>query len=362
MPRAVARPPSVAAIALAAAVLLSLALLVAFAPARRAQAVTARLSLDAPLPDTVPPGTVLTVGDPVAEWVFKHNRWESRLPFKIKWVRISGGPEVTEAFHARALDVGMGANVPPLHATWVGLPVRIVGVRARRDPVAHPAFFWGISPHAAIRSLADLKGRKIAFSPSQVQGQIVIQTLQAEGLTTADVTLVELPSSIGGDVYTNALASGVVDAAPIGAGIVAERYVRKFGAQGARLIRHEGFRDDLINAFVPVHVLEDPAKAAALKHYIRWWIRAQTWIRDNPEALAKGYYAGDQGLPIADARMIVASGGKIDVMQNWDAAIAYQQHAIDLLAPAFKRAPFAAAPLFDRRFEALATAPHRSRT
>lgn len=61
-------------------------------------------------------------------------------PFKVKWAQITGAPEVTEAFRAYALDVG--ANVPPIHAVWVGLPVKI-----------------------------------IAFSPSQ--HQVVLQTLRA---------------------------------------------------------------------------------------------------------------------------------------------------------------------------------------
>ncbi|WP_315760255.1 ABC transporter substrate-binding protein [Sphingomonas sp. Y38-1Y] len=341
-------------IGLALFVILSIALLIAFAPAGRDTARAAGLSLLAPLPDAVPPGTTLIVGDPVTEWIFSHNGWEAELPFAIKWARITGGPDVTEAFHARALDVGMGANVPPLHAHWVGLPVRIVAVRGRADPVATPAFVWATSPKAGVTALSDLKGKRIAFSPSQVQGQIVIQTLRSLGLTTKDVTLVELPSSVGGDVYTSALSSGIVDAAPIGGGIVAERYLRKFGDAGARVLRHPPFRDDLITAFVPVHVLEDPAKAAALRHYVRWWGRAQAWAAAHPAELARGYYEGDQGLSPADARMVVAAAGTPVVPAEWREAAAYQQAAIDLLAPQFGRERFDAATLFDRRFEPLA--------
>lgn len=354
MSYAIRQRPSKGAIGLTLFVALSLALLIVFAPARRDAARAAGLPLSAPLPATVPPGTTLIVGDPVTEWIFKHNGWEKKLPFRIDWVRITGGPEVTEAFHARALDVGMGANVPPLHATWVGLPVRIIATRERADPAATPAFVWALAPRAGIKELADLKGKRIAFSPSQVQGQIVIQTLKAEGLSTKDVTLVELPSSIGGDVYTSALASGIVDAAPIGGGIVAERYLRKFGKDGARILRHQGFRDDLITAFSPVEVLENPAKAAALRHYVFWWGKAQAWAAAHPDELARGYYAGDQGLPASDARLVVGAAGRPVIAPDWKGASAYQQQAIDLLAPQFGRQRFSAASLFDRRFERLA--------
>ena len=339
-------------IILAAFVAATLGLLVLFAPSRAAKA--GGLALTAELPGTVPKGTVLTVGDPVTQWVVKHEGWDKDLPFTIKWVQITGGPDVTEAFHARALDVGLGANVPPIHAVWVGLPVKIIAAAYRQNPLTHPAFVLGIAPGAHIRSIADLRGKRIAISPSQVQGQIVLETLQAAGLTKRDVTLVEMPSSIGGDVYTSALASNAVDMAPIGGGIVAERYLRKFGGDGATILNHPDFRDDPVFAYVPVEVLQDPAKAAALRQFALLWGRVQAWKLAHPEELARGYYVGEQGLSLEDARLIVGAAGKPDVPARWAHAIRYEQTAIDLLGPELGHARFDAAGLFDPRFEDLA--------
>lgn len=344
---------------LAAFVAVSIAALFAFAPDRHgisAATPPGGLPLSAALPDEVGKDTVLTVGDPVTQWVFEHNGWDKQLPFTIKWAEITGGPGVTEAFHAGALDVGVGANIPPIHATWVGLPVRIIAVRQRRDPLQHPAYVLGIAPNARINSLQDLKGKRIAFSPSQVQGQIVIQTLQAIGLTPKDVTLVELPSSIGGDVYTSALASNAVDVAPLGGGIVAERYLRKYRAAGAKTLRHPPFRDDLGISYVPVSALHDPAKAAALAIYARWWVKAQQWRQTHKVELAKGYYQQHQGLPLKDAELIVAAEGDIELPADWNDARRYQQEAIDLMAAETGRPRFDAADLFDPRFERLVTA------
>ncbi len=354
MPRA-ARSTPWGLIGLVVVVAVTIGLLVVFAPNRGAKA-AGGLALTAALPDKVPPGTVLTIGDPVTEWVVRHNGWDKALPFTIKWVRITGGPEVTEAFHARALDVGLGANIPPIHAAWVGLPVKIIAFRYRVAPFDHPAWTFGIAPGANIRTIADFRGKRIAFSPSQVQSQVVLQTLAAAGIKPSEVTLVELPSSIGGDVYTSALASNEVDVAPLGGGIVAERYLRKFGDRGARVLSHPPFRDDAVLAYVPQDVLADPAKAAALRQFAELWGRAQRWIADHPDELARGYYAGDQGLPLADARLIVDAAGKPDVPASWDGAISYQQAAIDLLAPQLSHPRFDASDLFDRRFETLAAA------
>jgi len=340
---------------LAAFVIVSIALLVAFAPAWRGGAAERRLDLSRPLPDHVPPGTVLRVGDPVMQWVFEHNGWDKKLPFTIEWAQITGGPDVTEAFHAGALDVGLGASVPPIHASWTGIPVRIVAFRDYADPAHRPAWVFGIAPKANIHSIQDFKGKRIAFSPSQVQAVVVLQTLKAAGLKPADVQLVELPSSIGGDVYTNALASGEVDVAPLGAGIVAERYIRKFGRDGARLLKHPPFRDDALFAYVPETVLADPAKAAALKSYIHYLGLAQAWINAHPDEVARGYYGEHQGLPIEDGRLIVAATtGNLDVPRDWSRARNVEQAAIDLLGAQTGHPRLNAADLFDPRFQTIA--------
>jgi len=354
MPRAAPRSRN-GPIGLAAFVFVSIALLVGFAPAMRGGAAESRLDLSRPLPDHVPPGTVLRVGDPISQWVFEYKGWEKRLPFKIEWAQITGGPDVTEALHAGALDVGLGASVPPIHAIWTGIPVRIVAFRDYADPGQRQAFVFGIAPKANIRTIADFKGKRIAFSPSQVQAVVVLQTLKAAGLKPTDVTLVELPSSIGGDVYTNALASNEVDVAPLGGGIVAERYIRKFGRDGARLIKHPPFRDDAVFAYVPETALADPAKAAALKIFVHYWGLAQAWINQHPEEFARGYYGLHQGLPIGDGRLIVATTtGNLRVPDDWSRAREVEQAAIDMLGPQTGRPRLDAANLFDPRFRTIA--------
>jgi sulfonate transport system substrate-binding protein len=336
-------------------VAVSVALLFVLAPARRPKAAPAGvLSLDAPLPAKIPPGVVLRVGDPVNKWIFQHLGWDKALPFRIEWAEITGGPGVTEAFHAGALDVGYGANVPPIHAKWSGIPVRIVGFGQFPQGVAKALYVFGIAPGSHIRSLQDLRGKRIAFSRSQVQAQIVLETLKAEGIDQKDVSLIELPSSIGGDVYTNSLASDEVDAAPLGAGLVAHHYITKFGDRGATLLAHPPFRDSGLVLFVPESVLADPGKAAALRLYVEYWGRAFAWANAHPEELARGYYAGVRGLPIEDARLQVQALGPIAIPDHWGDAVDFEQKAIDILGPATGRPRFDAASLFDRRFEAVA--------
>lgn len=324
-------------------------------PERHVRPAKGELALDAPLPARVPPGTRLVVGDPVTEAVLKQTGWDRDLPFQLQWAQIAGGPAVTEAFHAKVLDVGSGADMPPIHATWVGMPVKIVAVRLRKDPQTHPMYVLAVSPKAHIASLADLRGKRIAYSPGQAHGEVVIRTLISQGLTPKDVTLVELPSS-SADTYVNALVSGAVDVAPIGAGAAEKHYLERFAASGAKVLAHGPARDDFLCLFVRQETLQDPAKAAALRAYIQLWGRVQAWMNAHPDAWAKAYFVDDQHLSEDDARYSAKAYGEAELPARWDEAIALQQDTIDLMARANHRTRFAAAPLFDRRFEAVVAA------
>lgn len=322
-------------------------------PAQHAHLGQGQLALDAPLPTRVPPGTKLVVGDPLTEAILKQTGWGRDLPFQLQWAEISGGPGVTEAFHAKALDVGSGADMPPIHDTWVGLPVKIVAVRLRQHPLQHPIYVLAVSPRSHIDSLADLRGKRIAYSPGQAQGEVVIRTLMSQGLTPKDVTLVELPST-SADVYVNALVSGAIDVAPIGAGAAEKHYLERFASSGAKVLAHGPARDDFMCLFVREETLQDPAKAAALRAYIQLWGRVQAWMNAHPDAWAKAYFVANQHLSEDDARYAAQAYGQAELPTRWDKAIALQQDTIDIMARANQRPRFAAAPLFDRRFEPVA--------
>jgi sulfonate transport system substrate-binding protein len=313
--------------------------------------VSATLPLDAALPSDPAPGTRLTIGDPQIQHVIEHNGWTKDLGFTVQWAQITGGPAVTEAFHAGALDVGSSADVPPIHATWVGIPVKIIAVQLRRDPIGHPMYVLGIAPHAGISTLADLRGKRIAYSPGQVQGEVVLRTLKDQGLTAHDVTLVELPSTA--DVYIDALSNGGVDVAPIATGAVATRYLHHFGAEGARVLPHSPFRDDLTLLYVREVTLRDPAKAAALRRYVALWVRANQWIEKHPDEWAQLYWTRQQRLSDEDARLQVAAYGARYTPGDFSEAAQIERNAIELLAPATAQKLFDANTLFDRRFEAV---------
>jgi sulfonate transport system substrate-binding protein len=302
-----------------------------------------------PLGASVPKGTKLIIGDPQIEKALRFSGLIDRLTFEVQWANISGGPQTTEAFRAGALDVGAVADIPPIHATWTGLDVRIIAAKFRKDPVQHPNYELGIAPGAGVKTPGELRGKRIAYSPGQAQGALVLRVLKSVGLKKEDVELVELPST--GDTYSAALQSKQVDAAPLG-GAQLKRYLAKFGADGATSISH-GLRDDPGHLYVLKSTLDDPAKAAALREYVGLWGAALRWIEGHPDEWAEQYYVKDQGLKIDDARYLIEHNGEPDVPADWTDAIKRHQETIDLLAAETNQKPFPAENLYDRRFEKL---------
>lgn len=301
------------------------------------------------LPTEIPAGTTLVIGDPTTQKAVEiaGDDLDADLGFEIEWANVSGGPATTEAFRAGSLDVGAVADIPPIHATWTGLDVRIVAASYREDWADFPIYEFGVAPGVqGVDSLEDFRGHRIAYSPGQAQGVIVLRALQEAGLDLDDVELVELPST--GDVYPTALAAGEVDVAPLG-GVQIARYVDQYGEDGGNTVTH-GLRDDPSVLYAPTSTLDDPAKAAALRAYVRLWAQAKLWVEDHPDAWVQGYYVADQGLSEEDGRYLVEHAGTPDVPADWTDAIERHQETIDLLAEATGNEPLDAPDLWDQRF------------
>lgn len=337
-----------AAAALAAGAALVLLLSACAAGARADDDTTGGLAPDAELPTEVPAGTTLAIGDPTTQKAFELAGEEltGDLGFEIEWANVSGGPQTVEAFNAGVLDLGAVADIPPIHAAWTGLDVQIYATQYREDWEEHPIYELAAAPGVELDELSDLRGLRIAFSPGQAQGALVLRALRAAGLGQDDVELVELPST--GDVYPTALAAGEVDVAPVG-GTALARYLDAYEADDATSLRH-GLRDDPGHLYGPTAVVRDPAKAAALRRYVAAWARARVWIYEHPEVWKEKYYVEDQGLSDADAQYLVDTAARPEIPADLTEAVTRTQETIDLLAGELDRPALQASDLFDERF------------
>ncbi|GID29455.1 ABC transporter substrate-binding protein [Paractinoplanes brasiliensis] len=307
-----------------------------------------KLELTAALPEKVPSGTEIRIGDPAIQAVLGASGLDKELTdagVAVEWANISGGPQSIQAFRADKLDCSAVADIPSLFAAWTGTSTKIVFQSVTKDPLNHPIYQLGIAPGVNVTSLADLRGKKIAYSAGQAQGALVLRVLRKAGLTRKDVTLVELTST--GDSYVTALGSKAVDVAPIGAANV-KVYKGKYPGATAILT---GIRDDASTLYCLTSAVEDAEKAAALKVYVGLRAKALLWQNENPDGYAAAYLQKVQGLSAADAKDVIAADGAKAIPATWDNAIARLQATADLLAAEQNHDKLDVTTLVDRRFE-----------
>jgi sulfonate transport system substrate-binding protein len=304
------------------------------------------------VPDTVPPGIELAISDNVTQQVFAQTGWAKELPFKIKWVAIAGGPAISEAMNAKALDAAVASDIPPIQSRWSGVPVRIIGIHGRQFPERFPAFKYAVAPGARVNGPADFRGKRIITSRGQIAGMLVMRTLAKAGIPQDEVSLVDI--AMGDEYYLVALGSGAADIAPLSTAAQTKRFLAMYGDKGGKLIDHNVFRDDMRILYARETLLQDPGKAAALKLYARYVGRAVAWINSHPDRWVQAYYIKTNGLKRTDAIDVFRSSGPLDVPANWDTFRQAEQESIDFLSAETGQPAFDAEQLLDRRFEQVA--------
>jgi len=300
----------------------------------------------AALAEKVPAGTSLKISSylNIQQLQFKLAKLGD-LPFKVStWANIGAGPDVINAFRAGSLDLANNAGIPPIQAHYQGYDAKIVAINVTRKP----NYLFATKPGSDIESVADFKGKKLAFSQGQAQGVVLLRALKQAGLAYDEVQLVPLTSN----QFFTALQSGQVDVAPL-ANSQSPAYLAQYGAKGARAIETDVV--DLLNLlWAPVSVLNDPAKAAAIAAYIPYWAKGQVWAYENPDAWNEEFYVKTQNLTLAQARAITALANKPLFPPSWDEAIKWEQETADLLAEGGFVKKFDVGSLFDHRFEGIA--------
>ncbi|MFB8083878.1 ABC transporter substrate-binding protein [Streptomyces sp. NPDC055992] len=303
-----------------------------------------------------PPGTKLSVAVRSTRLQLGPAGLEKDLPFTVsQWPNLSAGPDIIQGFRAHSIDLAVNAGIPPIQAHAIDVGAKIVAVQVRNNP----SYVFATAPGSDIRSVDDFRGRKIGFSQGQAQGVVVLRALKQAGIDNKDVELVALPST----QFLTALQSKQVDVAPLGEPTLT-KYLSQYGKDGARGVKTDVV--DLLSVlWAPNEVLNDRAKAAAVRSFIPLWARGQVWAWENTDEWIDTYYVKDQGVSREDGKRIVASLNKPLFPSSWDKAIAWEQETADLLAAGGFVPEQDATELFDRRFEGLAaeavSAPYREK-
>jgi len=314
--------------------------------AESSAAATGKGASTAPLAAEVPAGTSLKISSfqNVQQLQFKLAKLPA-LPFEVSdWLKIGAGPDVINAFRAKSLDLANNAGIPPIQAHFQGFDAKIVAINITRKP----NYLFATKPGSDIRTVADFRGRKLAFSQGQAQGVVLLRALKKAGLKYDDVKLVPLTSN----QFLTALQSGQVDVAPLG-NTQAPAYLQQYESKGARTVTTDVV--DLLNLlWAPASVLNDRAKAAAVAAYIPQWAQGQVWQYEHPDVWNEEFYVKTQNLNLAQARSITALANKPLFPPSWAEAVRWEQETADLLAEGGFVKKFDVSSLFDHRFEGIA--------
>ncbi len=214
-----------------------------------------------------------------------------KLPFKVAWSDFTSGPPMLQAEGAGAVDIGGVGDAPPVFAAAGGDKVAIVGA-LRANPLGSAILVQKNSP---IHTIAQLKGKKIAVAQGSSADYHLLTVLQKAHLSVHQVTLDYLQPADG----QAALSSGHVDAWDIWS-----PFIEQGVAKGARiLVNGKGFGAPYSFEVASRAALADPAKAAAIRDYLKLLDQAHAWADTHQAAWAKVWAQGT-GLP--DSVMLAA--------------------------------------------------------
>lgn len=106
----------------------------------------------------------------------------------VRWIEFAQGPPMMEAMNANAVDIGVVGAPPPIFAQAAGVPVTYV---ASSLPNGEGQVIL-VRKNSSIRTVADLKGKKVAVGKGTAGHYLIVKVLGTAKLTLNDIQPVYL--------------------------------------------------------------------------------------------------------------------------------------------------------------------------
>ena len=235
----------------------------------------------------------------------------------VEWVEFSSGPPLLEALNAGAVDFGATGDTPPIFAQAAGADLLYVGgqpLSGVNNAVLVPA-------SSPIRTPADLRGKRVAFTKGSSAHYMAVQVLASAGLKLSDIQHVNLQPADAGAAFR----SGALDA-----WAVWDPFFAIAEAEPTTRVLTTAENVAPSNSFFLASrrfTEREPGAVLALLDAIN---ATADWARANPEELAQTL-AGITGVPLP-AQRVAAARGAYAVQPMDEAIIARQQSVADTFA------------------------------
>jgi len=115
---------------------------------------------------------------------------EQRLPgTRVQWTEFPAGPQLLEALALGSVELGATGDAPPVFAQAAGKDVVYVGA----EPPKPDSSALLVKPNSPLKTLADLKGRRVALQKGSSAHFLTVQAVRRAGLAWKDIQAVYLP-------------------------------------------------------------------------------------------------------------------------------------------------------------------------
>jgi sulfonate transport system substrate-binding protein len=126
------------------------------------------------------------------------------LNVEVKWLEFAAGPQLLEGLNLGSIDFGYVGEVPPIFALAAGAPL-VYTAYELPTPEAEGIL---IPKDSTIRTIADLKGKKVAFNKGSDVHWLVVKALEDAGLKYGDIQ----PAYLAPADARAAFQNGAIDA------------------------------------------------------------------------------------------------------------------------------------------------------
>ena len=108
---------------------------------------------------------------------------------EVKWTEFPAGPVLLEGLNVGSIDFGTVGEAPPIFAQAAGANL----VYVANEPPAPRAEAIVVPKGSALKSVADLKGKKVALNKGSNVHYLLVKAIEKAGLQYSDVTPVYVP-------------------------------------------------------------------------------------------------------------------------------------------------------------------------
>jgi len=234
--------------------------------------------------------------------------------FGVQWLEFPAGPQLLEGLNAGAVDVGTVGETPPIFAQAAGVDF----VYIANEPPAPKGEALVVPHDSPIRSVADLRGKKVALNRGSNVHFLLVKALQRAGLAYTDIQPVFLTPADARAAFVQRSVDAWVIWDPYLAAIERQANARVL-TNGEGLVRNTQY-------YVATRKFAE-AQPQALHVLLDELNQVDEWGRNHIPAVS-AQLSPLVGLDAATIELALARAG-YGVQPITDATLAYQQQIAD---------------------------------